>query len=154
MIKDNVELLPVIEEICASVDEQTVHSGHTVYIRIAGKVVGRAQGLDGDRSFGTEGIYEVGSIMPQEHVNLRYEGSISVERFLLRKEDLAKVGYASLGEEVLKKNVITFEIVDKYTGVLVRAYHGCTIVNYRETFRANAISGENAVFTYLYATSS
>lgn len=131
--------------------KQSVQSGHTINIRIGNVVVGRAQGVDGERSFGTEGVYEIGSIMPQEHVNLRYEGSVNMERFFLRNNDLAKAGFASVGEEVLEKDVITIEIVDKYTGRIVRSYHGCTIVTYRETFRVNSIAGENATWTYLYA---
>lgn len=135
----------------ATAEKQTVHSGHTINIRIGSTIVGRAQGIDGERSFGTEGVYEIGSIMPQEHVNNRYEGTLSMERFFVRKNDLAKAGYASVGEEVLKKDIITIEVVDKYTGKVVRSYHGCTIVNYRETFRVNSIAGENATWTYLYA---
>ncbi len=131
--------------------KQSVHSGHTINIRVGAAIVGRAQGIDGERSFGTEGVYEIGSIMPQEHVNNRYEGSINMERFFVRKNDLKKAGLASVGEEVLQKDVITIEIVDKYTGAVVRSYHGCTIVTYRETFRVNSIAGENATWTYLYA---
>lgn len=135
----------------ASVDQQTVHAGHTINLKIENVIVGKAQGIDGERNFGTEGVYEIGSIMPQEHINLRYEGSVNVERFFLRKADLARLNMASLGEEVLKRATITIEIIDKYTNELVRAYHGCTIVTYRETFRVNSIAGENATFTYLYA---
>lgn len=134
-----------------TVVKQSVHSGHTINIRIGSTIVGRAQGANGDRSFGTEGVYEIGSIMPQEHVNNRYEGSLSMERFFVRTKDLAKAGFASVGEEVLKKDVITIEIVDKYTNKIVRAYHGCTIVSYNETFRVSSIAGENATWTYLYA---
>jgi len=131
--------------------KQTVHAGHTINIRIGATIVGKIQGLDGERSFGTEGVYEIGSIMPKEHINNRYEGSLSMERFFVRSKDLAKAGYASVGEDVLKKDVITIEVVDKYTGKVVRSYHGCTIVTYRETFRVNSIAGENATWTYLYA---
>jgi len=135
-----------------SIEQQTVHSGHTINIKYGSHVLGRCQGLDGDRDFGTQGVYEIGSIMPQELVHNRYEGRLQVERFLLRKNDLKKAGLASLGEEVLKKDLLVLEVVDKYTGALVRAYHGCSIGNYRETFRVNSISGENASFLYLYAT--
>ena len=135
----------------ATAENQTVHSGHTINIRYGTTIIGRCQGLEGDRSFGTEGVYEIGSIMPQEHVNNRYEGSITVERFFVRLNDMKTAGIASLGEEVLKKDIITLEVVDKYTGKVVRSYHGCTIVNYRETFRVNAIAGENATLTYLEA---
>lgn len=138
-------------QLFATAAGQSVHSGHTIYIRVGTDIIGRCQGLEGDRNFGTEGVYEIGSIMPQEHVNNRYEGSITIERFFVRLNDLKKAGLASLGEEVLRKDIITIEVVDKYTGQVVRAYHGCTIGNYRETFRVNAIAGENATFSYLEA---
>lgn len=135
----------------AHVNNQTVHSGHTIRIKYKGKVIGRAQGADGDRSFGTEGVYEIGSIMPQEHIHNRYEGSFTLERFFVRNKDLTELGLASLGEEVLRRGIFTMEIEDNYTGKLVRSYHGMSIVNYRESFRVGAISGENATFTYLFA---
>lgn len=128
---------------------QTVHSGNTVLLKVKGVVVGRAQSLDGRRSFGTEGVYEIGSIMPQEHINNRYEGTVSLERFLIKKADLAKIGMAALGEEVLTTDIIDIEVVDKITGETVRVYRGCTVVDYSENFRVGAISGENASFQYL-----
>lgn len=128
---------------------QTVHSGCTVLLKVKGAVVGRAQSLDGRRSFGTEGVYEIGSIMPQEHINNRYEGTVSMERFLIKKDDLAKVGMAALGEEILKTDVIDIEVIDKATGSTIRCYRGCTCVDYSENFRVGAISGENASWQYL-----
>lgn len=190
----------------ASVFEQTVHAGHTIKIMYNGNVLGRIQGLDGERSFGTQGEYEIGSIMPVEHIPLRYEGSISVERFFMRTTDLVHAGLASVGRDVLKKGILDIVVESKYSTATsainqqttivrnareqlnkansannaeaqrqaqatysqavnrlndlyssdseVRTYHGCTIVNYREVFRVNAIAGENATFTYLYATGS
>lgn len=131
--------------------KQTVHSGHTIRIRMRNQVVGRLQGIDGERSFGTEGVYEIGSIMPQELINLRYEGMFNCERFFVRKKDLARIGLASVGEEVLTKEPFTVEVVDKYTGDVTRSYHGCTISQYRESIRVNSIAGESATFMYLYA---
>lgn len=128
---------------------QTVHSGNTVLLKVNGAVVGRAQSLDGRRSFGTEGVYEIGSIMPQEHVNNRYEGTVQLERFLIKTADLARVGMAALGEEILTKDIIDIEVIDKATGNTVRVYRGCTAVDYSENFRVGAIAGENASFQYL-----
>lgn len=133
----------------ASVDTQTLHSGHTINVRVNGVVIGRATGLDGEHSFGTEGAYEIGSIMPFEHAPLRYEGSFSIERYLLRQEDMVKAGLTSLGEDVLTKGILSFEVVDKFTNNTVRVYRGCTQVNGREAFRANGFAQENATFTYL-----
>lgn len=86
---------------------QSVHSGNTVLLKVNGTVIGRAQSLDGRRSFGTEGVYEIGSIMPQEHINNRYEGTVSLERFLIKKDDLAKVGMSALGEKSLLQMSLT-----------------------------------------------
>lgn len=129
--------------------EQSVHSGNTVLLKVNGQVVGRAQSCDGRRSFGTEGVYEIGSIMPQEHINNRYEGTVSLERFLIKKADLARLGMTALGEEILTKHVIDIEVIDKLTGETVRCYRGCTCVDYSENFRVGAISGENASWQYL-----
>lgn len=128
---------------------QSVVSGNTVLLKVKGTVVGRAQSLDGRRSFGTEGVYEIGSIMPQEHINNRYEGTVSLERFLIKKGDLAKIGMSALGEEILTTDVIDIEVIDKASGETIRVYRGCTCVDYSENFRVGAISGENASFQYL-----
>ena len=129
--------------------DQSVVTGNTVLLKVKGVVVGRAQSLDGRRSFGTEGVYEIGSIMPQEHVNQRYEGTVQLERFLIRKDDLAQVDMAALGEEILEKDIIDIEVIDKDTEQPIRVYRGCTCVDYTENFRVGAISGENASFQYL-----
>jgi hypothetical protein len=144
MLKLNLQLF-------AAAADQTVHAGHTIVLKIGTTTIGKAQGIDGERNFGTEGIYEIGSIMPQEHVPMKFEGSVSIERFFVRTNDLKKLGFTSVNEEILKKGTITIEITDKYTGTLVRAYYGCTLVTYRETFRVNALAGENATWAYLYS---
>ncbi len=126
-----------------------VHAGHTIVIKIKGQQVGRIQGGDGRRSFGQEAIHEIGSIMPVEHVALRYEGSFTVDRFYVSKNDLAKLGMAALGEEVLTMDTMNIEVLDKKTGETIRVYEGCSIQDYSESFRANAIAGENATFVYL-----
>lgn len=133
----------------ASQANQTVTTGATVKLMINGMVVGRAQGLDARRSYGTEGVYEIGSIMPQEHVYQRYEGSITLERFLMKNDDLVKAGVADLGEGILNKDIIDIAVVSKLTGETIRAYRGCTASEYTENFRVGAISGENATFYYL-----
>lgn len=146
--------------------DQTVLSGHLITINVWDKsqnkyvVVGKAQGLDAERSFGTEPVYEIGSIMPQEHVHNRYEGSLTLERFFVRKNDLVQAGFAALNDDILTKGGISIMIQDKLgdaTGTgpsTIRTYHGCSLVSYRETFRVGALAGENATFTYLRCDTS
>lgn len=140
----------------AKQSKQTVYTGATVLLLINNKVVGKAQGIDGRRSFGTEGVYEIGTIMPREHVYNRYEGSVSLERFFVKNESLKELGLAALGEEVLNLDIIDIVVIAKgegnEPGKIIRAYRGCSIQDYSESFRANAIAGENASFVYLKAS--
>ena len=131
---------------------QTVHNGASVILKIDGQEIGRAQGVDGRRDFGTEGVYEIGSIMPTEHVFNRYNGTATIERFFVKEKSLKDLGLASLGSEVLKRGTINMEVIDKATGNIVRTYRGCSINEYSESFRVGTISGENATFSYLEAS--
>lgn len=135
----------------ASIYEQTTVSGNLILIKIDGHVIGRAQSLDPRIGFGTEGVYEIGSIMPQEHVQLRYEGSFTLSRFLLRKDNLVEAGYMGIGEDILKKGIIDIEIQNKVDNKTLRVYRGCTFTDYTENHRANAISGEDATVQFLSA---
>lgn len=135
----------------ASIYEQTTVSGNLILIKIDGHVIGRAQSLDPRINFGTEGVYEIGTIMPQEHVQLRYEGSFTLSRFLLRKDNLVEAGYMGIGEDILQKGIIDIEIQNKIDNKTLRVYRGCTFTDYTENHRANAISGEDATVQFLSA---
>lgn len=136
----------------ATVSKQTLHAGHTIMIVINGKEIGRAQSIDGRRSFGQEGVYEIGSIMPQEHIPLRYEGSVTLDKFKIRKASLEQLGLAKFGLGILNMDVIDIVVKDLYENTIIVTYHGCSLQDYSENFRANAISGENATWTYLCAS--
>ena len=150
--KDTKLKLPLNLQFFATQANQSVHSGATVLLMIDGKVVGRAQGIDGRRSYGTEGVYEIGSIMPQEHIFNRYEGTVSVERCFVKKNNLAQLGFAALGEDILTRDILDIVVIDKASGSVIRAYRGCSAQDYSENFRTGTISGENASFAYLKAS--
>lgn len=133
----------------ADVREQSVDTGNTVYITINGQAVGRAQSLEGEREYGTEGVYEIGSIMPQEHVYLRYEGQVTLDRLRMKRESLDQLGLGALGEDILDKGVIDITVVDNLTNQVIIAYRGCTAINLNESFSANEIVTESASFYYL-----
>lgn len=133
----------------SSVANQSVHAGHTIRLKIDGKEIGRAQSIDGRRSFGQEGVYELGSIMPQEHVALRFEGTVTLDKYKIRRKSLAEIGLAKLGVGILNMDVIDIEVTDRFTGDIIIVYRGCSLQDNSENFRANAISGENASWTYL-----
>jgi len=128
---------------------QTVHSGNTIKLKINGAVVGRAQSVDGRRSFGQQAQYELGSIMPKEHVALRYEGTVTVDKFMVRKKSLKDLGLAALGIGILNLGVIDIEVTDKYTNDIIIVYRNCSLQDCSENFRVNAIAGQNATWQYL-----
>lgn len=136
----------------ASEVKQSVQTGNTVLLMIKGKPVGRAQSASGQRSYGTTGVYEIGSIMPQEHVYLKYEGTLTVERLRMKKENFAKLGYASLGEEILKKDIIDIVVIDNLTKQVIVSYHGCSANDYNESWNTNEIVTESVTFSYLTAS--
>ncbi|ADH03169.1 virion protein [Bacillus phage BCPG3] len=133
----------------ASLANQTVQSANTVYFMIKNVPIARAQSISSERSFGTTGVYEIGSIMPKEHVYLRYEGTVTVDRFRMRKENLAALGFAALGEEVLQMDIMDIVLYDNITSEVVIAYRGCSIDTYSETVSVGEISSESARFYFL-----
>jgi hypothetical protein len=140
----------------SKVSVQQVVTGTIVQLKVGNNEIGRAQSIDGRRQFGQEGVYAIGSIMPQEHVALRYEGSVTVDSFYVRNQSLKDLGLATLGVGILQMNVIDIVVSDKYAGktpaiVPIRGYRNCSLNDYSENFRTNAISGENATWLYLTA---
>lgn len=135
----------------ADINSQTVHTGNTVSIRIKNYEVGRAQSLSAQREFGTEGVYEIGSIMPQEHDFLKFNGSVTLNRLRIRKDDLSKIGFAPYGEDVLKTALFDIVVENKADGGILEIYQGCSIQNYSTEYRANEFVSESATFLYLTA---
>lgn len=136
----------------ATQNEQTVHTGNTVLLMVNGKVIGRAQSINGERQYGTTGVYEIGSIMPQEHVYLRYEGTITLNRFRMKKESLDQLGLAALGEDILQRGVIDIVVMDNLTKQVIISYRGCSAESLSETFSAGEITAEDSTWQYLTAT--
>ena len=137
----------------ASVLNQSVHTGNTVYLMIGNRIIGRAQSASGERSYGTQGVYEIGSIMPQEHVYLRYEGNLTLERMRMKKEDLASLGITALGEDILLRDVIDVVMMDNLTKSVVVAYRGASAVSYSESFTSGEIVSESSQWSYLTSAS-
>lgn len=135
----------------AKLTEQSVETGNSVVIMVDTEIIGRAQSLTAERSFGTTGVYEIGSIMPQEHVFLRFEGTVTLNRLRLRKKNFFKKGIASVGEDVLRKGVIDISLINNVSGqkTVLETYSGCSIDTYNTEVRANEIATEEARFYYL-----
>lgn len=131
------------------VKDQPAHAGHTIKLKVGGKAIGRAQRISGRRSFGTENQYQIGSILPQESVPLKVEGSVTLEKYRIRKDSLAEAGLSAYGADILTMNVIDIEITDKYTNDIVIVYRSCTLQESSEEFSANAMSSETSTWLFL-----
>lgn len=135
----------------ATVANQSVNTGNRIYIMAQNHLIARAQSLSANRSFGTEGVYELGSIMPAEHVYLKYTGSLTLERFRMVANNLASsaMNIAALGEDILQKDIITINIMDSVTRNVVESFFGCSASSYNTAYRANQIVSETIEFLYL-----
>lgn len=138
----------------ATLADQSVHSGNSILVKVGGVSIGRAQSLSSERSFGTTGVYEIGSIMPQEHIFLKYEGTVTLDRFRMRKDNKFDVAGKALGENVLRMGVIDIVLEDATTKNVIESYLGCSIDTISMENRANEISSENCRFYYLTASKS
>lgn len=140
----------------ATVAGQTVNTGNRIYIMAANNLIARAQSLTANRSYGTEGVYELGSIMPQEHVYLKYTGTLTLERFRMVADNMAskKLDLARLGEDVLQKDIVTINVMDSVTKGVVESFFGCTASQYNTSYRASQIVTESIDFFYLSSGTS
>lgn len=135
----------------ANITNQSVHAGHTIRLKINGVEIGRARSINSRVSFGQEAVREIGTIMPAEHVALTYDGSVTVDKFKIRKKSLVKLGLARFGIGILNMDVIDIEVSDRHTNDIVEVFRSCSLNEYSSTHTANALSGENATWVFLSA---
>ena len=120
-------------------------------------VIGRIQRIAAVKNFGTQNVYEIGSIMPKESVPLRYEGSITVDNLIVRYDSLEKIkpvgmdetAISSFAAEILEKETFDIVVRDKVTKREVRRYKQCTLQSMSEDFTANALLASTATFLFL-----
>lgn len=132
---------------------QTTVTANMIELTIGGQRIGRAQNASSRIDYGTQGVYEIGSIFPQEHVYLKYEGTVTLERVLLLNNSLASMHLAPLGDDVLQTGTVNIVIKNKdNSNEVICAYIGCTAVNYQMDTRANNMVSETVNMTYLKAS--
>lgn len=122
--------------------------------------IGRAQALTGQRDFGVEPVHEVGSTKPQEFVPTRYSGSITLNRYLIRYDDLVQalkkvkdpLSYSREGKILLHSvRGLTIKVMDQFNsknGIAIREYRNCVVSNCNEDVRAGALCGESMTLLY------
>jgi hypothetical protein len=137
----------------ASRTTQKVRSHLQAKIYLAGTEIGsgRAQSFDADHDFGTQAVHGVGDYEAAEHVFLKFNGTLTLDTFMIREQDLVNLGVAALGKEILDLEVLEVTLHDE-NGLTLRNYEDCVIQRYRETIRQGEICGENA--TMFFRTAS
>lgn len=132
--------------------QETV-TANMISLTIAGKTIGRAQNASSRIDYGTQGVYEIGTIYPTEHVYTKYEGTVTLERVLLMNQNLAEMHLAPLGEDVLATGTVNIVVKNKVnSNKVICAYIGCTAQNYSMETRANQMVSETVNMTYLKAS--
>lgn len=104
---------------------------------------GRLQSFDADHDFGTQAVHGVGDYEAAEHVYLKFNGTITLEAFMVRDDDLTNLKVAALGAGILELDVLDIYVKDEEEAIM-RVYRDCTIQRYRESIREGQICGENA----------
>lgn len=132
--------------------QQTV-TANNISLTIQDHTIGRAQNASSRVEYGTQGVYEIGSIFPAEHVYTKYEGTLTLERVLLWNQNLAEMHLAPLGEDVLATGTTNVVIKNKdNSNKVICAYIGCTAQNYSMNVQANTMVSETLNMVYLKAS--
>ena len=118
---------------------------------------------EGRNLFNAEPIPEIGNFYPAEIMQQKFVGQISVSKFYIRLKDLETlrlIGQFGQVETDTKKDILKWGILDIVVydvgqnedsienKVAIRTYQGCVCHEYMESFRTNAIAGENAIWLY------
>lgn len=111
---------------------------------------GRIQSLAADQDFGMTPVHGVGDYEPAEFAPTRFGGTLTLDAFRIRTEDLVALKIAALGKAILQLPIFKLQAYDKVSGAVYRTWDGCVISRYSERIQEGAIAGENA--TVLYQT--
>ena len=64
---------------------QSTVTANEIELTFQGNVLGRAQTASSQIQYGTQGVYEIGSIFAAEHVYTKYEGRLTLERAISKQ---------------------------------------------------------------------
>ena len=113
-----------------------VQNGNSVTIMLGDVVIGFGQTAGPSIDWGTEGLYGIGSAMPQDIQQLKNTMTISLDQFLLTDSGLAFLNQPSTMLEVLSNNSFDFHVMNA-TGNPVLTYVGAVASNFSLQIPAN-----------------
>lgn len=134
-----------------SEQHQKAQGGHLVKIMINEQLVGFGRSSNIGQDFGVEGVYVLGDVGPQEHVPMRWDGTVSLDSFVIHAGSLDAQTVQLLeliaqGREELKTQT-TFNLTylgrnDEEMFTLLE----CTPANLNLNVQSNQFTGQNATF--------
>lgn len=130
-----------------AVEGHQTQTGNTIQIQIDGVVVGRIQSLSFREGWGTEPIYEIGSMLPAELVPMQWRGTITVDKYRLRKQAFEKLPI-KYGEDILKQKLFDIVILDKTDGSIIEKFMGCVQSDVSSSQAANRPGTQNITFLF------
>lgn len=132
---------------------ESTTQGAMIALAIQGNNIGRVESISAEIQYGTLGIYQLGSMFPQEHIYTRYEGTAQLRHYMMNTSSLVDMHLAALGEDIM--NTGTVDVVVKniaYQNKVIAAFIGCTATNYQFETQTGQPVNETLNVTYLKAT--
>lgn len=112
-------------------------NSNSVVVLCGDQPIGFAQTVSHSFDFGTEGIYGVGTAMPQEQQQLRIAPQITIDSFALTTNGLQTLGYPSNLASILSNTQFNFYVTDGNTQQALFTYVGGTASNFSENIPTN-----------------
>lgn len=129
----------------ATLAGQKTETSNRIRIMFKNKQIARAQSFRADTDFGAENVYEIGNYMPRETVLLKYQGTLTLNKFRTTDSmNLADDGMdiSAIGEDILTRDVLDVNVTDTITNALVVTYRQCTSTSLSFNWEANQIAAE------------
>lgn len=134
-----------------ALQNQKVQGGHVVKILIGAEVVGMGRSSNTAEDFGVDGVYVLGDVAPQEHIPMRWSGTVTIDSFVLNANSLDAqtlqiFELIAAGHEELKQQArFNFTFLGR-DDVELFTFLECTPMNFSMNFAANQFTGQNATF--------
>lgn len=126
-------------------------AGHLVKIMINENLVGFGRSSQVAEDFGLDSMYMLGTIAPQEHVQMRWSGTVSLDTFVINQQALDPQTVqlfeliAQGVDEVKEQATFNFVFLGQNEEELFTLLE-CTPSNFSLSLQANQYAGQNATF--------
>ena len=133
-----------------------VQQGSQVYFVARGGIIGYAQSLTPNESFGTQNYYGVGAFGPQDIQPLQWSGSVSIRGGKLYVASWLGVGPGAnsperlfyAGQNMILSGDLDIMVWNAVTNSPDLLLEGCVAASYSATWQNNAYTMQTATFNY------